>query len=114
MKFLTKYKSFTFLFLFLSFTVFADYKYLSGNDLYTQLTSKNDSDFIIAAEYIAGATNAFMIDPDLCVPKTTDMDQLANLVKKYSINDKALRAQSADEVVEYVLYENYYCKGQKV
>ena len=62
MKFLNKFKSFTFLFLFLSFTVFADYKYLSGNDLYTQLTSKNDSDFIIAAEYIAGSTNAFMID----------------------------------------------------
>ena len=55
-----------------------------------------------------------MIDPDLCVPKTTDMDQLANLVKKYLVNDRTLRALSADEVIEYILYENYYCKGQKV
>lgn len=114
MKFLNKYKSCTALFLFLSFTVFADYKYLSGNDLYIQLISKNDSDFIIAAKYIAGSTHALTIDPDLCVPKTTDMDQLANLVKKYLVDDQDLRSLSADEVIEYILYENYFCKGQRV
>lgn len=110
-------------FIFISSIANADT--LSGNNLLEMMQSKEWADKKGALFYILGVMNAKEIqaykdnlrvakdskldEPPFCVPETSNNGQIFDIVKKYLLDNPAVRHEPALPIVQIALEKAFHC-----
>lgn len=88
----------------------AQAQFQSGNELYSDITSRSDGVQLFAMGYIVGVTDAF-IGKELCIPKNVTQGQLVEVVSNFLASRPQIRHQPADILVLVALSQHWACQN---
>lgn len=83
-------------------------EFKTGNELYAQMTSGNNSDWFNAIGYVTGVADSIR-GTLTCPPPSVTAGQTHDLVKQFLESSPAIRHFTGDMVVTYVLKQTWPC-----
>ena len=91
--------------------VMANAEFVSGNELYADLTSEHTASRMYALGYLAGVSDAGH-SLTHCIPSTVNLGQIQDMAINYLRKNADIRNLSADVLIGIMLLERWPCKNK--
>jgi hypothetical protein len=89
----------------------ANAEFVSGNELYADLTSEHTASRMYALGYLAGVSDAGH-SLTHCIPSTVNLGQIQDMAINYLRKNADIRNLSADVLIGIMLLERWPCKNK--
>jgi len=91
--------------------VMANAEFVSGNELYADLTSEHTASRMYALGYLAGVSDSGH-NLTHCIPSTVNLGQIQDMAINYLRKNAEIRNLSADVLIGLMLLERWPCKNK--